>query len=181
MTFQKTTFQKTALILFIVLLLSSCSSPASQCKRFADVTQQYQPLREEFEADIKSSQVKASGAKNLKDVQAAATDYNAAVNATTGKLNDMIQDLSGLNITDSQLNEYRESYVTALSGSRAALGTASEAMQLVIDAKTEDALRDVFNTYQTKGNRAYDDILLLDAKESAIVEQVNGYCAQSFE
>ena len=72
----------------------------------------------------------------------------------------MIQDLSGLNITDSQLNEYRENYVTALTGSKAALSTASEAMQLVIDAKTEDALRDIFNTYQTKGNRAYDDVLL---------------------
>ena len=175
------TFQKTAFILFLVLLLSSCSSPASQCKQFADVTQQYQSLRDEFEADIKSSQVKASGAKNLKDVQAAATDYNAAVNATTGKLDDMIQDLSGLNITDSQLDEYRESYVIALTGSKAALGTAREAMQLVIDAKTEDALRDVFNTYQTKGNRAYDDILSLDAKESAIIEQVNEYCAQSFK
>ena len=175
------TLKKAALILFTVLLLSGCSSPASQCKQFADVTQHYQPLREEFEANIKSSQIKASGAKNLKEVQAAATDYNAAVNDATSKLNDMIQDLSGLNITDSQLNEYRENYVTALTGSNAALGKASEAMQLVIDAKTENALRDVFNTYQTKGNRAYDDILLLDAKESAIVEQVNDYCAQSFK
>lgn len=175
------TFQKTALILFLVFLLSSCSSPASQCKQFADVTQHYQPLREEFEANIKSAQVKASGAKNLKDVQAAATDYSAAVNAAAGKLNDMIQDLGGLNVTDPQLNEYRENYVTALTGSKVALGTASEAMQLVVNAKTEDALRDVFNTYQTKGNRAYDDILLLDAKESAIVKQVNDYCAQSFK
>ena len=54
-------------------------------------------------------------------------------------------------------------------------------MQLVVNAKTETALRDVFNQYQTQGNRAYDDILTLDAKESALVDQVNQYCAQSFE
>ncbi|MGB3297578.1 MAG: hypothetical protein WBA76_04855 [Phormidesmis sp.] len=175
------TFPKTALIFLGALLLSSCSTAASQCKQFADVTQRYQSLRDNFEADIKSSQIKASGAQNLKDVQAAATDYTAAVNETTGQLDAMIQDLGGLNLTDPQLNEYKENYVTALAGSKAALKTAGEAMQLVVNAKTEDALRDVFNDYQTKGNRAYDDILSMDAKESATVEQVNDYCAQSFE
>ncbi len=174
-------FPKTILILFIALLLSSCSSPASQCRQFANVTQQYQPLRDEFKAKIEGSQLKASGAQNLKDVQAAAAEYTAAVNDTTGQLDSMIQDLGGLNITDPQLDEYRENYVIALTSSKAALDMASEAMQLVLDAKTEDALRDVFNTYQTKGNRAYDEISSMDAKESAIVEQVNEYCAQSFE
>lgn len=175
------TFSKTALILFSAFLLSSCSTAASQCKQFADVTQRYQSLRDDFEADIKSSQIKASGAQNLKDVQAAAAEYTAAVDDTTSQLEAMVQDLSKLDITDPQLNEYKENYVIALTGSKAALATAGDAMQLVVEAKTEDALRDVFNDYQTKGNRAYDDILSMDAKESATVEQVNEYCAQSFE
>ena len=175
------TFSKTALILLTALLLLSCSSPASQCRQFADVTQQYQPLRDDFKAKIEGSQLKASGAQNLKEVQAAAAEYTAAVNDTTSQLNKMIQDLGRLNINDPQLDEYRENYVIVLTGSKTALSMASEAMQLVLDAKTEDALREVFSTYQTKGNRAYDDILSMDAKESAIVEQVNQYCAQSFE
>jgi hypothetical protein len=161
--------------------LSSCSTAASQCKQFADVTQQYQSLRDGFEADIESSQLKASSAQNLADVQAAATEYTSAVAAITTELNAMLQDLGNLNISDPQLNEYRESYVITLTGSKAALEKAGGAMKLVQEAKTTAALRDVFSEYQTKGDRAYDDILSLDAQESALVEQVNAYCGQSFE
>jgi hypothetical protein len=177
-------FQKTASMLlsaFLIAGLSSCSAAASQCKQFADVTGQYQSLRDGFEADIESAQVKASGAQNLADVQAAATEYTSAVAKTSTQLDAMLQDLSSLNITDAQLNEYRESYLITLTGSKAALETAGDAMKLVQEAKTEAALRDVFSTYQTKGNRAYDDILSLDAQESKLVEQVNKYCGQSFE
>ncbi len=172
---------KKALILWTVLLfgLSSCSAAASQCKQFADVTQQNQTLRDGFEADIESAQVKASGAQNLQDVQAAAAEYTAAVAKTTSQLDAMTQNLSSLNITDPQLNEYRESYIITLSGSKAALETAGDAMKTVQDAKTKEALRDIFSAYQTKGNQAYDDLLSLDAQESKLVEQINKYCGQS--
>lgn len=171
-------------MLFSIALLvglSSCSTAASQCKQFADVTQQYQALRDGFETDIESSQVKASGAQNLEDVKVAAAEYTSAVATITDQLDAMLQDLSNLNITDPQLNEFKESYIITLTGSKAALETAGEAMKMVQDAKTKEALRDVFSAYQTKGNRAYDDILSLDAQESTLVDQVNKYCGQSFE
>jgi hypothetical protein len=179
----KISYKKAPMLFSLALLagLSSCSTAASQCKQFADVTQQYQTLRDGFETDIESAQVKASGAQNLADVKVAAAEYTSAVTTITGQLDAMLQDLGNLNITDPQLNEFRESYIITLTGSKTALETAGEAMKMVQDAKTKEALRDVFSAYQTKGNRAYDDILSLDAQESALVDQVNEYCGQSFE
>jgi hypothetical protein len=174
--------KKIALTALCLLIgLSGCSTAASQCKQFADVTRDYQTLRDAFKADIEGSQVKASGAQSLEDVHAAATDYKAAVTSMTGQLDAMLQDLSALSITDPQLAEYREAYVITLTGSKAALGSAGDAMQMVLNAKTKEALRDTFSAYQTKGNRAYDDILSLDARESALVDEVNAYCAQPAE
>jgi hypothetical protein len=167
--------------LCLLIGLSGCSTAASQCKQFADVTREYQALRDTFKAEIEGSQVKASGAQSLEDVHAAAADYKTAVANMTGQLDAMLQDLSALSITDQQLAEYRESYVITLTGSKAALGAAGDAMQMVLNAKTKEALRDTFSAYQTKGNRAYDDILSLDAQESALVDQVNAYCSQPAE
>ncbi len=178
---QKVHRPKTALTFictFLLATLASCGGTVSQCKQFADVTQQYQTLREGFETDLASSQIKISGAQNLSDVQAAAADYTAAINRVTEQIDTMLQDISELNITDEQLAEYQESYVITLTGYKTATASAGNAMQLVRDAKTEEALRNVFSTYQTKQNRAYDDILSLDTKEAGVLEQVNAYCAQ---
>jgi len=117
----------------------------------------------------------------LAEVQDAAAQYTAAVDTVTSQLDEMIQDLSGLNISDSQLDEYRESYVINLTDSQNALSRAGEAMVSVRDAESEEALRKVFNQYQTEGNQAYDDILTLGASEAALVEQVNEYCGQAVE
>jgi len=172
---------KTALTLISALLfatLTSCGGTVSQCKQFAEVTQRYQTLREGFETDLASSQIKISGAQNLSDVQAAAADYTAAISRVTEQIDTMLQDISELNITDEQLAEYQKSYVITLTGYRTATASAGDAMQLVRDAKTEEALRNVFSTYQTQQNRAYDDILSLDTQEAGVLEQVNAYCAQ---
>lgn len=158
--------------------LASCSSPASQCKQFADVTLQYGEMRDSFATSIKSSQVSISGAQNLKDVHTAAAEYTRTVDATTSSIDAMLKDLGALSIVDPQLDEYRKSYVINLTASKTALASAGSAMQLMVDAKTEEAMRDSFYTYKTKENQSYDSILAADAEESAIVEQVNAYCAQ---
>lgn len=163
---------------FLLAAIASCSNAASQCKQFADVTRQYQTIRESLEADLASSQIKISGAQNISDVQAAAADYTTAVNQASQQVDTMLQDISELNITDEQLAEYQESYVIALTGYKTAMASAGDAMQLVREAETESALRDVFTTHQAKLNRTYDDTLSIDAKEAAVVEQVNAYCSQ---
>ncbi|MFK8183886.1 MAG: hypothetical protein AB8B99_10975 [Phormidesmis sp.] len=172
---KRTAFLSAALI----TLLSACNSPASQCRQVADAIRQSQSARATFNADIEAAQVKVSGAQNIEGVKAAATDYIAAVRGVNKALEATLQSLGGISTEDAQLNEYRESYIITLNGAQVALGTAGDSMQLVLDAKDEEALRNVFSTHQTKSNRAYDDILAQDARESALVEQINAYCSQT--
>ena len=171
---------QTALIsLALSALVSACNSPASQCKQVADAVRQAQTARQTFDTDIEAAQIKISSAQNLTDVQSAATDYVSAVRSANQGLEATLQTLSNLNTEDPQLNEYRESYILTLNGTKVALTSASDAMQLVLEAKDEEALRNVFSTHQTKSDRAYDDILAQDAKESALIEQINAYCGSA--
>ena len=126
---------------FLILSLASCSSAASQCKQFADVTLQYRTLRDSFETNIKSAQVQASGAQDIEDVQTAATAYTQTVEAATSSLDAMLKDLSNLSIADPQLDEYRESYIINLTGYRTALEAAGSAMQLCRPCLQREAIR----------------------------------------
>ncbi len=173
--------QKTALTLasaFILSAIASCSNTVSQCKQFADITQQYQTLRTEFEEDLGSAQIMISSAQSLADTHQAADRYIDVISTTASEINEMAQSLSGLDISDEQLAEYRENYVITLTGSEAALESASDAMQLVRDAKTEEDLRKVFNEHQSKGTRAYNDYLTMNSREAPLIEQINAYCSE---
>ncbi|MEM6450035.1 MAG: hypothetical protein AAF703_06960 [Cyanobacteria bacterium P01_D01_bin.105] len=168
-----------AIIAVLPTLLIACNSPASQCRQVADTIRQAQSARETFATDIEAAQIKVSGAQTIEDVKAAATDYIAAVRSVNQGLEKTLQALGNINTEDPQLNEYRESYIITLNGSKTALATAGDAMKLVLEAKDEDALRSVFATHQTKSDRAYGDILAQDAKEAALIDQINAYCSQT--
>ncbi len=169
--------QKIFLSGFLLIGLMSCNAQASQCKRFADVTQQSQSIRESFDSEIESAQLAASGAQDLEALKAAAEEYTSAVSKVTDQLDAMTQSFEGIALEDEQLDEYRDRYVVFLSESKIALMTASGAMQMVIDAKTEAEFRDSFGTFTAQGDRAFSDLQSLDTEEDDILGQFNAYCA----
>lgn len=175
---------KTALTLVGGLLLVgivSCDRKVSQCNQFADVINQSQSFKAEFESEIQSAMAQASSAQNLEDLQAFAGEYTAAVEKVTGEISGMEQDLAGLSIGDEQLDEYRDSYVTVITSSREALTAAGEAMQTVAAIKSEDEFREIFDTFQTQTDSAFSDLQSLSTEESALITQVNDYCGTQAE
>lgn len=174
---------KTSLLLsgFILVGLTSCNLKVSQCNQIADVINNSQSFKSEYEAEIESAMTQASGAQGLEDLQASAEDYTAAVDKVTGKLVGMVQNLAGLDIGDEQLNEYRDTYVTVITDSKDALTAASDAMQLVATAQTENEFRDIFETFQTQANSAFSDIQSLSTEELDLIEQINSYCGAETE
>jgi predicted nucleic acid-binding Zn-ribbon protein len=154
----------------------SCGGRVSQCNQFADVINQSQGFKAEFESKIEGSMTQASGARNLQDLQAAAGEYTAAVDQVTGDIGGMVESLEGLNISDEQLDEYRDRYTTTIRDSQAALTAASSAMQLVTKAKNEDEFRKIFDSFQTRANGAFSDLQALSAQEAELIGQVNAYC-----
>ena len=156
----------------------SCDAQASQCKQFAAITQQSQSIRADFDSEIESAQLQASGAQSLEQVKAAAQEYTGAVSNLTDQLNTMRQSFEALTLEDEQLDEYRDRYVVFLSESKATLEDASAAMQMVVDAKTEADFRDSFGTLTTQGDRAASELRVLDAEEDIILNQFNAYCTE---
>ncbi|MGB7251053.1 MAG: hypothetical protein WBC73_19115 [Phormidesmis sp.] len=169
------------LVALLLIGLFGCNSKVSQCNQFASIINQSQSFKDDFEGEIEGAMTQASGAQGLEDLRAAAEEYTGAVEKITGKIDGMTQDLEGLSIGDEQLDEYRDRYITIVTDSQAALSSASNAMQLVAEAQSEDEFRKIFDSFQTQANSAFSDLQSLSVEESTLIEQVNAYCGAEAE
>jgi hypothetical protein len=165
----------TALVL--ALGLASCSpSKVAQCNSFAEVINQAQGFKAEFEGDINSFTQQASEAKNLADIQAAAQQYITAVDKVVGNIDGMTASLTELKLPDEQLAQYRNDYAVVITDSGKELKVASEAMQLVADAQSEADLGKILQEFQSKANTAFSNLQDLSGRETQLVSEINSYC-----
>ena len=159
------------------LTLASCGpSKVSQCNAFADVINQAQVFKDEFETEIDSFTQQAQGAESLGDIQTAATQYITAVDKVVGNIDGMVTSLDGLDLSDEQLSQYRDGYADIISGSAQELQVAGEAMQLVANAESETDLSNVLEEFQGKANTAFTNLQTLSQDEATLVGDINGYC-----
>ncbi len=159
------------------LTLASCgSSTVAQCNEFADVINQAQVFKDEFETEINSFTQQAQGAESLDDIQTAATQYISAVDKVVGSIDGMVTSLNGLELADAQLSEYRDGYAEIISGSAQELNVAGEAMQLVANAESETDLSNVLEEFQGKANDAFTKLQTLSQDEATLVNDINTYC-----
>ncbi len=159
------------------LTLVSCGpSTVAQCNEFADVINQAQVFKDEFETEIDSFTQQAQGAESLGDIQTAATQYIGAVDKVVGSIDGMVTSLNELELADEQLSQYRDGYADIISGSAKELNVAGEAMQLVADAKSEADLSNVLEEFQCKANTAFTNLQTLSQDEATLVNDINTYC-----
>ncbi|NJM98524.1 MAG: hypothetical protein HC800_16385 [Phormidesmis sp. RL_2_1] len=167
------------LLPFLLSLIACTPQPASQCRQFANITQQSKSIRESFDSDIADAQVKISAAQDLATLQTAAQDYTAAFERVITQLDTMSQAFEQINIADEQLDDYRDRYISFIANTKTALTEGSAAMQLVIDAKTEADFSAIFATFTSQSNAAYSNIQKLDQQEDDILNQFNAYCTET--
>ena len=167
---------RSILPLGLVALTSCGPSTVAQCNEFADVINQAQVFKDEFETEIDSFTQQAQGAESLEDIQTAATQYISAVDKVVGNIDGMVTSLNGLNLDDEQLSQYRDGYADIISGSAQELQVAGEAMQLVANAESETDLSNVLEEFQGKANTAFTNLQTLSQDEAALVNDINGYC-----
>lgn len=159
------------------LTLVSCGpSTVAQCNEFADVINQAQVFKDEFETEIDSFTQQAQGAESLGDIQTAATQYISAVDKVVGSIDGMVTSLNELELADEQLSQYREGYAEIISGSAQELNVAGEAMELVANAESEADLSNVLEEFQGKANTAFTNLQTLSQDEAALVNDINTYC-----
>ncbi|EKV01654.1 hypothetical protein Lepto7375DRAFT_3830 [Leptolyngbya sp. PCC 7375] len=159
------------------LTLASCGpSKVAQCNAFADVINQAQVFKDEFETEIDSFTQQAQGAESLGDIQTAATQYISAVEKVVVSIDGMVTSLSELELADEQLSQYRDGYAEIISGSATELNVAGEAMQLVANAESETDLSNVLEEFQGKANNAFTNLQTLSQNEATLVNDINTYC-----
>ncbi|NEP62215.1 MAG: hypothetical protein F6K31_35620, partial [Symploca sp. SIO2G7] len=159
------------------LTLTSCGpSTVAQCNEFADIINQAQAFKNEFEAEIDSFTQQAQGAESLEDIQAAATQYISAVEQVVGSIDGMVTSLNQLALSDEQLSQYRSGYADIISGSAQELNGAGEAMKLVAEAESETDLSNVLEEFQNKANVAFTNLQTLSQNEATLVQDINSYC-----
>jgi hypothetical protein len=172
---QRLRFMMSAALL--TLGLTSCSaSKVAQCNSFAEVINQAQGFKTEFESDINTFTQQASGAKSLADIQGAAKQYIGAVDKVVGNIDGMVTSLNGLELPDETLGQYRTEYASIITGSASELKVAADAMKMVSDAKSEADLAKVLEGFQTKANGAFTKLQDLSTQESTLVTNINTYC-----
>ncbi|NEQ50426.1 MAG: hypothetical protein F6K11_09880 [Leptolyngbya sp. SIO3F4] len=161
----------------VALTLTSCGpSTVTQCNAFADVINQAQGFKDEFEAEIDSFTQQAQGAESLGDIQTAASQYIEAVDKVVGSIDGMVNSLTELDLADTELSNYRDGYAEIISGSAQELNVAGEAMQLVANAKSETDLSNVLEEFQGKANTAFTNLQTLSQNEASLVNDINTYC-----
>ncbi|MEM6254944.1 MAG: hypothetical protein AAF821_18665 [Cyanobacteria bacterium P01_D01_bin.156] len=170
-------FSRSILLGTIALTLTNCGpSTVTQCNAFADVINQAQVFKNEFEAEIDSFTQQAQGAESLTDIQTAASQYISAVDKVVGNIDGMVGSLNDLELADEQLSQYRDGYADIITGSAQELTVAGEAMQLVADAESETDLSNVLEEFQAKANTAFANLQTLSQDEATLVTDINSYC-----
>ena len=158
-------------------MLTSCGpSTVTQCNAFADVINQAQVFKDEFETEIDSFTQQAQGAESLGDIQTAASQYIDAVEKVVVSIDGMVTSLNDLELADEELSNYRNGYADIIAGSAEELNVAGEAMQLVANAESETDLSNVLEEFQGKANTAFTNLHTLSQNEATLVSDINTYC-----
>ncbi|MEO0490749.1 MAG: hypothetical protein AAFW84_15890 [Cyanobacteria bacterium J06635_15] len=161
----------------IALTLAGCGeSKVSQCNRLAEVVNQTQGFMQEFETEIQSFSNNAAAVETLDDIKAAATQYTEAVDKVVGNLEGLSTTLSGTDLSDETLIQFRDQYAEVVNGFSGALQEASSAMDLVVNVESEAELPTRIEESQQKTVAAVSQIEELSVTESTVIAEVNSYC-----
>ena len=91
-------------------------------------------------------------------------------------LDSLAQNLQTTPLKDSELSQFRDSYVEVVGGFKSALEEARQAMDLVVTVQSETDLPAKIEESQQQTVKAVTAIENLSQKEAQLIADVNSYC-----
>ncbi|MBE9080355.1 hypothetical protein IQ241_24215 [Romeria aff. gracilis LEGE 07310] len=159
------------------LVLVSCSpSKLAQCQEMAGVIESAHNFKGEYDAEMDSLMTTVTQTESLDDVKSAANQYMATVDKVAANITDLNESLDALDFADEQVAAYRDQYVEIMQDTRQEFDAAGQAMALVAQAETPDAVRDNLEDVQTQVSNTYSNIQALSTEEAMLVNEINQYC-----
>lgn len=161
----------------VALALVSCSpSRLAQCQELAGVIESAHTFKGEYDAEMDSLMTTVTQTESLEDVKSAANQYMTTVDKVAANIADLNESLNALEFVDEQVAAYRDQYVEIMQDTRQEFSAASQAMALVAQAETPDAVRDNLEEVQTQVSNTYSNIEALSTEEVMLVNEINDYC-----
>lgn len=158
--------------------LSSCGvSTVQQCNSLAEVMNQGEEFKSEFEAEMDAFGAQFQGSGNdIDSINAMATSYIDVVGRVVEKIDEMAADLTALELPDETLAGYRDEYATVTTNFGQALTTTSEAMATLQGVSSETELMTAALEFQEKAVDAFDNLSTLSAEGDTITNNIQSYC-----
>ena len=158
--------------------LSSCGvSTVQQCNNLAEVMNQGEEFKSEFEAEMDAFGAQFQNSENdIASINAMATSYVDVVGRVVVKIEEMATDLTALELQDETLAGYRDQYATVTSNFAQELTKTSKAMSLLQNVSTDEELMTAALSFQEEAVDAFTNLTTLSEEGDDITGQIQGYC-----
>ena len=158
--------------------LSSCGvSTVQQCNSLAEVMNQGEEFKSEFETEMDAFGAQFEGTGNdIASINEMATSYVDVVGRVVTKIEEMATDLTALELPDETLAGYRDQYAEVTSNFGQELTKTSEAMATLQNVSNEEELMTAALEFQEKAVGAFTNLTTLSDEGDAITSQIQGYC-----
>jgi hypothetical protein len=164
----------------LTLGLSSCGvSTVTQCNNFSEVVKQGEEFQAEFEAEMESFGENFQGANELEGLKTMATGYREAVGRVVTKIDAMGTDLEALELPDEELAAFRDRYTEVTGQFSQELQNTSEAMGLIENVESEDALIPAVTQFQEQAVGAFQNLETLSTQGDELTTEINTYCTEA--
>ena len=158
--------------------LSSCGvSTVQQCNNLAEVMNQGEEFKSEFESEMDAfgAQFQNSGG-DIESINAMASSYVDVVGRVVTKIEEMATDLTALDLPDETLAGYRDQYAEVTSNFGKELTNTSEAMASLQNVSSEAELMTAAIEFQEKAVGAFTNLTTLSEEGDTLTTQIQDYC-----
>lgn len=164
----------------LTLGLSSCgASTVTQCNNFSEVVKQGEEFQAEFEAEMESFGQNFAGSEELEGLKNMATGYRDAVGRVVVKIDAMGTDLEALKLPDETLAAFRDRYTDVTTQFSQELQNTSEAMGLIQNVESEEALIPAVTEFQNQAVGSFTNLEQLSTQGDELTTEINQYCTEA--
>jgi predicted component of type VI protein secretion system len=173
--------QLACLAILTATAIASCSQQdkVDQCSNLIAVLNQGEPLVNKFETESKNLEKSIGESKDLTEFKANVAKAETVFNRIVGDLNQHVEAVRTVELTDAGLKGFQQQYVTSGQEMGQQVQEIGQVFTQVskIDGKPEDEqqLEQLDSQFQAASN----ELDTAGKKSDKVVEEINNYCAQN--
>ncbi|WP_348918754.1 pre-toxin TG domain-containing protein [Adonisia turfae] len=152
------------------------NSIVAQCNQLKHRINQGQAIVDSFFYEIDALIEEVSSAQTLEDIKTNAGRYTNATSIASNNLDDFIQTIQRIEISNPQLNNLQSYYSKILQATSMNLENAGSNMQLIADVESIEELRSIYPVFSESLSPIGVDFSALEVSEAQALASINEIC-----